>query len=132
MAKSRVQPPRINTRRRKGRCYELAGRGQQLDPTWTLIHGYIAMLRNRNQSLLIAHAWLQKRGRVYDPVDDIVLRASEYTQQYGAEVVRRYPFARASRFVRKSEHWGPWHDDIPILIRGPVTDANATQFQSSL
>ncbi len=60
-----ITPPLLREHHRKGRCFELAGKGLLRDPTWTLVHGWVSAGIPR---LLTAHAWLQKEGYVYDPV----------------------------------------------------------------
>lgn len=109
--------PRFPARRRHGRCFELAGRGQTtIDPTWTLIHGRAALVGAL--PLLIAHAWLAKGRYVYDPTLDEVLPAKEYATRYKAVVEQRYSITETRRHLIAHEHWGPWHvtHDITVAV----------------
>lgn len=112
----RPHPPRIETRQRKGRCYELAGRGQlNVDPTWTLVHGRAAIVARL--PLLIAHAWLEKDGYVYDASLDELMTAKKYVARYKALTERRYSAAQTAKKLIENEHWGPWHliHDITVV-----------------
>lgn len=122
-----LRPPRLNVRRRMGRCFELAGRGQQaVDPTWSLVHGYIAVFpdKPRRNCLMMAHAWLQKGHTVYDPVVDSVFSSKEYTDRFGAKPQRRYSAALAARFIHAFKHWGPWHLANQVVLRDWLVNGN--------
>lgn len=93
--------PRVRARNRKGRCFELAGKGQWRDPSWTLVHGSIFGW--------IAHAWLVKDGMVYDAVGDQFMSERDYQEQYQSVIERSYQWKEAAMFLADSPHWGPWH-----------------------
>lgn len=115
MRAPRPTPPRFPARRRNGRCFELAARGQTtIDPTWTLIHGRAALVGTL--PLLIAHAWLAKGAYIYDPTLDEVLPAKEYKTRYKAVVEQRYSITETRRLLVAHEHWGPWHMTHDITV----------------
>lgn len=93
--------PRI--RKRTDRSYELAAKGQQRDPSWTLVHGTL----KRG----IEHAWLEKDGSVYDPVADFFMASDQYVAALQAVAERRYSALEATEEMssRKVKTWGPWH-----------------------
>lgn len=93
--------PRIRARSaRTHRCYELAGRGQQRAPDWTLVHGLVHWG--------IPHAWLMRSGQVYDPVADKFFASWDYERLYVAEILRSFSHREASLMVLKYGVWGPW------------------------
>jgi len=119
----------LKVRRRLGRCFELAGRGQQMvDPTWTLVHGRIAAV----PGLLVAHAWLEKRGVVYDPVLDRLMPARQYARDQSAVIERRYSFWQAVKASHASGHWGPWHPCETITVARSAVLAASTRRQRDL
>lgn len=100
MPNTTVNGPRLpRIRKRAHRCYELAGRGQQRDPSWTLVHGTLESC--------IGHAWLEKEGTVYDRFMPI----AQYIEEYAALAERRYSAKEAAEAMLSAKRatWGPWH-----------------------
>jgi hypothetical protein len=64
---------KIRPRRRDGRGFELSGRYQLDDPSWTLVHGSIRtkVITKGNALTRFNHAWLKRDGWVYDSVLDM-------------------------------------------------------------
>ncbi len=122
--RSLPQLPRVPARKRTGRCFELSGRGQMHDPSWTLIHGHVAFQPGFGE-VLIAHAWLEKRGTVYDATLDRAFTAEQYASEYFAIADKRYSYAQAAKQALRTRHWGPWHKCQEILVArlGPSTRA---------
>lgn len=103
MTDTKQKGPRVRARDRTHRCYELAGKGQQRDPSWTLVHGTIRGW--------IGHAWLEKDGAVYDAVLDRFMSVEQYVEEFGAKVERRYSRKEAAHEILSAQRltWGPWH-----------------------
>jgi hypothetical protein len=128
----RPEPPRIRAIRRKGRCYELTGRGHLRDETWTIVHGQVAFWSLRRNPLLIAHAWLEKDGYVYDATLDQVMTAKQYRTRYKARIERRYSARQVQRLMLTTETWGPWHDCDMITVAPFVSRGLAAAYQALL
>lgn len=98
--------PRVRARSRQGRCFELAGKGQQRDPSWILVHGTIYGW--------IAHAWLEKDGTAYDAVIDRFVPVPQYEREFDAIAERRYGPREAAEAMLSGPQgrhtWGPWHE----------------------
>lgn len=107
--------PRIRARSRRGRCFELAGRGQLSNPAWKLVHG----LSTVGGPVLVPHAWLELDGIVYDPVLDKAMPIDQYKTQCGALIGRRYTAKQAAALTHRLGMWGPqsmdalWRLDRP-------------------
>jgi hypothetical protein len=101
----RPKPPRLGVRKRAHRCFELAGRGQSKDATWTLVHG-IAFAHQ------VRHAWLTKAGWTYDPVMNKCMPERQYFDTYQAVVERKYSIQEAATMCVETTHWGPWHSPV--------------------
>jgi len=137
MKARRPTPPRYPARRRKGRCFELAGRGLlEIDPTWTLVHGRAAFWNLTRLPLLIAHAWLEKGGYVYDATLDELLTVKAYATRHSAIAERRYTEAKARKQLLAARNWGPWHPSQQISVAPqmlaralsvPITGTNVAQ-----
>jgi len=92
-----VSPRLRRIRKRSGRCFELAAKGQQQDPTWTLFHWVI-------------RAWLVRGDEVYDAVLDKFMSVDQYTGQERAVPERTYSLKEAARMICDAGYWGPWHE----------------------
>jgi hypothetical protein len=96
---------------RAGRCFELSGSGcLQAGGTWTLIHGEVDLDVNTR----MAHAWLERKGWVYDPVLDQTVPRDVYVKHVNAIVFRRFNVREASKQMLNSGHYGPWPVQSPI------------------
>jgi hypothetical protein len=98
--------PRINARKRIGRCYELAGRGLLQAGAlsrWNLVHGTVTETEG-----LLGHAWLELGGLVYDPVMDFLFTKKDYYGARKAKVVRRYTMRQAAVLMVRHKTAGPW------------------------
>lgn len=103
----------------KGRCFELAAKHLQKDPTWTLVHGYAQLVEGL--PLLMAHAWLEKGDTVYDPTrkeEEAFMPARRYRARYRASARCRYRAKDLTKLLLTHKHWGPWdaqlrHDLLP-------------------
>jgi hypothetical protein len=105
--------PKCRARKRKGRCFELAGRAQldEANSEWTLVHGWVNAAPGG--SLKTGHAWLEHRdGFVFCAVSDEMMPTADYYARYGARAVVRYDLVEASHSMLDHKHWGPWH---PLL-----------------
>lgn len=101
-------PPRIRARKRKGRCYELTGKGviDNPDVGWVLVHGTVNG---------IPHAWFNKGIMIYDPIFDEIYTCATYRNKYGPVMEdRRYSHKEAIEMVLKYNHYGPWHGEESI------------------
>lgn len=106
--------PRVNARKRAGRCYELCVRGLLNSPTsvaesWLLVHGTV---RWNGPGGRMGHAWLVTFDgeTVYDAVRDETRPAAEYQALFAANEERRYALKEVAGEVIGSGHWGPWHE----------------------
>ena len=104
--------------RAKGRCFELAAKHLLDDPSWTLVHGYAQLVAAF--PFRMAHAWLEKGSRVYDPTrtEEPLMSLRRYRAKYRACAERRYRAREARKLLLTHEHFGPWdaciHDLIPL------------------
>jgi hypothetical protein len=98
------QAHRVRARVRQGRCYELAGKGQQRDPSWTLVHGtwYGGL----------GHAWLERDGIVYGVVLDREMPTVEYTNLVSSTGHFRYTVIEAAQHMSSLGHYGPWQTEL--------------------
>ena len=104
-------PPRINARRRLGRCYELAGRGIvecAAGSGWTLVHGMARV--SRGSMLIGGHAWCEnvERPIAYDAVANRYYLLKNYYALWRAKPALRLTPKQAARRLLKEGHWGPW------------------------
>ena len=95
----------IRPRSRAGRCYELAGRLQLDDPTWTLVHGECLMPGGDHH---YGHAWLERDGWVHDATLDKSLLWSDYAARFGARRLALFTPHDAAEAAGRCGHWGPW------------------------
>ncbi|MBI4950815.1 MAG: hypothetical protein HY908_02170 [Myxococcales bacterium] len=107
--------PRVRSRVRAGRCFELAGRslsGAPVGTEWELVHGTWGLAHHR-------HAWLEHAasGRVYDVVLDLVFGREDSARDTGARALRRFTQVEAARALVAAKHWGPWCDCAPPEAR---------------
>lgn len=117
---------KMRPRKREGRGFELSGRYQMDDPTWTLVHGTIRarVIDKGCASVRFSHAWLKRDGWVYDSVLDKSYEEARYVALYTAREVATYDHAAAAEMVLAESHWGPWTEidvsdkDIMILRAG--------------
>jgi hypothetical protein len=106
---------RLRPRNRAGRCFELSGRYQIDDPTWTLVHG---TLYSAEFDICYGHAWLKRDGWVYDAVQNETFCAEEYATRFGAEEIGSFSYREAARAVLDSGRWGPWVTyDKNVMVR---------------
>jgi hypothetical protein len=117
-------------RRRDGRSFELSGRYQSDDPSWTLVHGTIEakVITKGNALTRFSHAWLKRDGWVYDSVLDKSYEESHYVKIYAAHEAVTYTRDAAARVMLAAKHWGPWIGeliDLEVLGRPPVTTSEA-------
>jgi hypothetical protein len=109
---------RLRPRNRAKRCFELAGRFQLDDPTWTLVHG-IVCAENGTHLIRYAHGWLKRDQWVYDAVRDESFVADEYVTRFGAEEVGTYNSVAAAKAASTVGHWGPWVEyDSSVIVGG--------------
>ena len=99
--------PRL--RKRAGRCYELACKGQSQAPSWTLVHGWL------DYGPAIGHAWLEKEGNVFCPTSDAVFTIPAYYALHHARVIAKFSRIQACVCLIKSNHYGPWEDFAELL-----------------
>lgn len=97
---------------RKGRCYELCGKGLVFGKHadgWTLVHGE---LRRGCVSYPYHHAWLISPDgeSVYDAVLDKYMPRAEYEALCDPAEHCRYGLTEALAMVLRNKTWGPWHD----------------------
>ena len=90
-------------RKRDGRCYELAYKGQAKASEWILVHGYVNGEFGR-----IGHAWLECENQIYDAVKDEEYSVEIYTKKFNAVAVLRYDRKSAAINAVESGHSGPW------------------------
>ena len=53
---------------------------------------------------------MQADGRIYDPVRDQYLTASEYESKFRAIAERTYIGQQVLQMVRDNNNYGPWHE----------------------
>ena len=96
-------------RKRQGRCYELASRVVLREPGSgrTLIHGH---LHAKVPSVPYSHAWLERDGEVYDPVQDLWFSITQFVMMYEAVIDHSYSAKEAAVAVAEHGHHGPWCD----------------------
>jgi hypothetical protein len=101
---------KIRPRRRDGRAFELSGRYQLDDNSWTLVHGSIRakVITKGNALTRFNHAWLKRDGWVYDSVLDKSYEEPHYVQLYAARAVATYDSRAARKMATDTGHWGPW------------------------
>jgi hypothetical protein len=104
---------RLKPKYRQGRCYELAYKHLERDDrftdrNWTLVHGEVISPAEFNGQPL-GHAWLQRGGRIYDPVFDREFDSLTYFAKYKANAIAAYTRAEAVRLAVAHGHYGPWH-----------------------
>lgn len=104
---------RIRPRNRQHRCFELAGRYQLDDPTWTLVHGVI---ESEIRGIPIAHAWLKRDGWVFDPVRNESMPESEYLDRFAASEVGAFSSREAARKTAELGYWGPLVQYAPDVV----------------
>jgi hypothetical protein len=97
---------RIRPRIRKSRCYELCGRYQLGDVSWTLVHGSV----QEEHRLRIDHAWLKRDGWVYDAVLDRSFPELTYLHKFAAVEVATFSPEEAARRMVETGHHGPWRE----------------------
>lgn len=95
--------PRV--RKRIGRCYELAYRGQAVGTEWALVHGEVAGPPDIGR---IGHAWLEFDGWVYCAVLDAAMPRAEFYRKYGATPHVTYGRHAAATLASQFRHYGPW------------------------
>lgn len=108
MSKIKNRPPcRIDrVRDRRGRCYELAAKGQEKAPAWLLVHGEVNACPQGVART--GHAWLELDGVVHDPVLDLEFSVEGYAFFVGAVEAIRYTRDEAAQRMVESGHYGPW------------------------
>lgn len=87
--------------KRQGDCYRLAGLRILDEHSWRLVHGIASGVQ---------HAWLERDGRVWEPVHDTELDVAEFASKYRAMKERDYDAIEAAKNIVRTGHWGPWHD----------------------
>ena len=82
-------------RKRQGRCYELASRVvlRERGSGWTLIYGH---LHAKVPSVPYSHAWLERDGEVYDPVQDLWFSITQFVMIYEAVIDHSYSAKKAA------------------------------------
>jgi hypothetical protein len=109
--KSRLRP-----RSRARRCFELSGRYQMQDPTWTLVHGTVRYVVWGDESRY-AHGWLKRDGWIYDAVLNESFRADEYVSRFAAEELATFTDKEIADAMHTFGHWGPWVKyDADVLV----------------
>lgn len=106
-------------RKRVGRCYELAYKGQAKASEWILVHGYVNGELGR-----IDHAWLECENQIYDAVKDEVYSVEIYTKKFNAVAVLRYDPKSAALNVVESGHSGPWDYRFCLTLSGKSVGKN--------
>ncbi len=102
------------TRRRQGRCYELALKILQSNVAGAafLAHGTVLGDTGHARRQRIGHAWLLvgDGAIIYEPVTDQFYTPSDWMRVYAAIEVRRYSRIEAVKAALASNNYGPWHD----------------------
>src|SRR6185437_10634025 len=104
---------------RAHRCFELSGRYQLDDPTWTLVHGVIVSC-----DLSIAHAWLKRDGWIFDAVLNESMPEQDYLTRFAAREIGSFSAVEAAQKQAARGWWGPLVDyppDVAILGAGALT-----------
>jgi len=96
--------------RREGRCYELAGRFQQENPEWVLVHADTLPPTGPYAGTTFDHAFVERDGVVFDPVFAELFPAQEFYTVYGVTNTRKFDARTAAGLLLKENHWGPWGD----------------------
>ena len=96
--------------RRVGRCYELAGRFQQDNQGWILVHADLYQSGGPYAGAAIDHAFVEHEGVVFDPVLAKTMPLPEYYAVYGVTHARKFDARTAAGLLLKENHWGPWGD----------------------
>ena len=103
--------PRTRARKRVGRCYELAFNAfLKLPPDtgWSLIHGEVNGLWGSR----IGHAWLQRPGLIWDPVEAMAFAEGGHIRRSAAVEMARYSSQKeAANKMLSHNHLGPWHNE---------------------
>jgi hypothetical protein len=104
----------MRPRQREGRAFELSGRYQMDDPTWTLVHRSIeaVVIEMGSAVTRFSHAWLKRDGWVYDSVLNKSYEESRYVKIYAAIEVITYHQLAAARMASTAKHWGPWIESL--------------------
>jgi hypothetical protein len=112
--------PRIETRIRKGRCYELTAQAMLeagAASKWRLVHGTVMA----SDHPAVGHAWLKltkgKHRFIYDAVKDCVFLADHYAELFGAKAIQSYTVKQAARMMIKSRTYGPWKSPAGVLYK---------------
>ncbi len=105
---------KLRPRQRHGRAFELCGRYQLDDPSWTLVHGSVRakllVADGRFELTRLTHAWLKRDGWVYDSVFNITYEEAVYVRLYAARELITYDAKAAARSSSTARHWGPWFE----------------------
>ena len=86
-----------------------AGRGDRL------VHGIIHPEGESPpvSDMVIPHAWVERRGKVWEPVRDQWMLAETFAALFRPEIGHRYSKKETARLLLKHKHWGTWHDFPP-------------------
>ena len=109
---------RLRPRLRHGRGFELSGRYQLDDPSWTLVHGSIQakVIAEGAEIVRFPHAWLKRDGWIYDSVLNKTYKESRYIAIYAARELTTYQRQDAGRMVMAAGHWGPWVERDSLTV----------------
>ncbi len=78
---------------------------------WMLIHGSVRVGISQREYVLLmrgGHAWLERRGLIYDPKLDVFEAWAAYSERYDAIETHRYRRVVAWVEGAKTRHSGPW------------------------
>jgi hypothetical protein len=94
-------------KKRKGDCYEVAGRKVMEDTHLLLCHG---VTHNTLTGRFMGHAWNELGDMVFDfsNGNNIVMERKRYYKLGRIKKVRKYTSEEAMKLMLKHENFGPW------------------------
>ena len=94
---------RYRPRKRHHRCFELCVKFQTDDASWLVNHGEVLV-----HGIPIGHAWMERDGWVFDPVEDISESCADYERRRGAVRHATFTYVEVSEAIDRTGHYGPW------------------------
>ena len=108
-------------KKRKGKCYQLAGQYAVDHPDTILVHGVAAFMPDIT-GLPFDHAWVELPGEmIWEPISQMTMTAKEWEsiakpeywgQQYETWTgpSKRYDHEDVLIYILKERTWGPWRE----------------------
>ena len=95
--------------RKKGDCFEIAGRNVMEHKGWKLCHGTVSG-QGHLEGKRFDHAWNEEGDIVFDNSNgrDIVMRKERYYELGKISDVKRYTREQAMKLMLKTKNFGPW------------------------